>query len=113
MTKTQLAAAVLKRLAVIGNSESADADDAALVTGIYDSIYPQLRKLEIAPFSATSIDAWAERAIVKIVAAEAGPEFGWADRAQILELWKRQGMKELYEQTANKPRPTPVKADYL
>jgi hypothetical protein len=113
MTRAELAVAVLKRLAVLGAGDSADADDSALVLQKFDTIYPQLRKLGLAPFSSTSIDAWAEGPMVKIIAAEVGPEFGWADRTQLLEGWRRQGENELSKQIQNEARNRPVKAEYI
>ena len=113
MTKTNLATAVLQRLGVIGTGETPDANDAALVTTRYESLYPQLRKIGLAPFSETSIDTWAETGVTKIVAAECGPEFGWSDRIQLLELWRNQGKKELREQVAMEPRNHEIRAHYI
>jgi hypothetical protein len=113
MTRAEFAVAVLKRLAVLGAGDSADADDSALVLQKFDTVYPQLRKLGLAPFSSTAIDAWAEGPMVKIVAAEVGPEFGWSDRTQLLEAWRSQGEHELRAQVQASLRNHHVKAEYM
>jgi hypothetical protein len=112
MTKAELATAVLKRLTVIGSGETADADDQALVEEAIDSIYPQLSKLGLAPFSVDSIDDWAERPMIQIVAAAVGPEFGYRDQAYNANE-DRAGRNELKRQTAAHSRNIPTKAQYF
>ena len=112
MTKAELATAVLRRLAVIGGNEAADASDLDVVTDAIDSIYPQLRKLGLAPFSVDSIDSWAERPMVKIVAAEIGPEFGHTDPMKN-EFEAKKGRQELAEQMTAQRRRMPTKARFF
>lgn len=113
MTKADLVAAVLRRLAVIGAGETPSPEDLDIVSDVYDSVHTQLRKLELAPFVSTTIPTWAERAITKVVAAECGPEFGWSDRAALLAVWNREGRHELAEQCANNERPIEIPGEYF
>lgn len=111
MTKAELATAVLKRLSVIGAGEEAEADDQAVVEEAIDSIYPQLRKLGLAPYAVSSIDEWAQRPLIKIVAADIGPEFGHRDPMKN-ELEHKKGMRELRRQMIANRRNIPTKADF-
>lgn len=113
MTKSELVSAVLRRLRVLAAGETADANDADLVGEVYDSEYQQLKLLGLVPFDSNAVASWAERPLVRYIAAEVGPEFGHSNEMEN-QAKKDRALRDLRTQMARqRSRPLPTKAEYF
>ena len=75
-TAAELAQAVLTRLGICGAGQTAAAEDAAIVTKSWESVYPQLRKLNLAPWGSSAIEEEAQTPLEKYMAGQVQSTFG-------------------------------------
>lgn len=98
-TGVQLRNAVLEYLGIKGRGQSAPGEDATLVDGVYASLYPQLRKLGLAPFDDDTIPEWSQQPLVCVLAAECIPYYGFTGaREASLAAHAQKGFRQLEEQ---------------
>ena len=111
-TAAELAQAVLTRLGICGAGQSASAEDAAVVTKAWESIYPQLRKVSLAPFSSSAIEEEAQLPIEKYVAAQVQSTFGIPEpEASRRDMEARDGYAELKAQYSQSRQSFPIRQD--
>lgn len=75
---TQLATQVLKELNIVATGQSASAEDVAKVTDVWPSIYQQLRRAGLAPWSSSAISEEFQLPVAKYVAGEVASQFGFS-----------------------------------
>lgn len=113
-TAAQLADAVLKHLGIVGAGQSAAAEDTAIVTSAYASIYPQLRRHSLAPWGSGAIEEEYQEPLAKYVAGEVAIKFGFSG-ARLAEF-KADGMdgwREMQEQASADRTELPVRARFF
>ncbi len=97
----QLATATLKQMGVVGVGQSAPPEHTARVTTAWDSVYPQLRRLGIAQWTAGAIAEEAQRPLAKYMAGQVAVELGFTgQRLQAIMMDADTGWRELNEQAA-------------
>lgn len=77
MTPSELYAAVLQKLEVVGQGQTATAADALLVQTGYESLHQQLTDAELIDWGVTEdLPRWSEMIMVRMTAASLLTEFG-------------------------------------
>jgi hypothetical protein len=104
-TKATLAERVLEHLGVVGEGQSATAEQQVRTEEVIDSLHPQLRKLGLSPFLTSSVPEWAQQPLLRFVAAAMAPKFGFSGQRLLdftLDPRTRDvpGKRELQEQVA-------------
>ena len=112
-TKATLAARVLEHLGVVGENQAATAWQSNRVQEAIDSVYKRLRPEGLCPFALSAIPEESQLPLMKIVAAEVAPRFGYtgARLAEQIQL-AMFGKKELADANAGYNPPIPVKSRY-
>ena len=109
-TAAQLRNAALTKLGIIGQGETAQAGDAALVDAAWVSLHPQLRKEGLAPFTSSAIPEWAQQPVSKRLAGEVAEDFGLPQGEDL----RRRGTRDLARQNATEKAPVRVRvSDFL
>lgn len=113
-TGVQLRNAALERLGVKALGQTAAAEYASRMDDIWTSLYSQLYAEQLLLFDSDSVADWAQQPLVKILAAEAAPEFGFVGPrlAGILGAGA-EGMRELATQARGKRKRIPAKANFF
>lgn len=75
---TELATQVLKELGVLGVGQTASAVDLKKVTDIYPSVYAQLRRMKVAPWTSSAIAEEAQLPLAKYLAGQVAAAFGFS-----------------------------------
>jgi hypothetical protein len=108
-TKETLATRALEYLGVVGEGQSPTGEQQKRAEEAVDSVYPQLRKRSLVPFAVSAIDEWGQLPLVKIVAAEVGPRFGFPLNPGL----RADGIKDLEGGIAAHRLPVTVSWDYF
>ena len=106
-TAAELRNAALRKLGILGQAQTANADNAKLADDAWTSLHPQLRKDGLAPFTSAAVPEWAQQPCSKIVAGEIAEEFGKS--IPEAESLKNRGMRELAKQVSMDKEPVPVR----
>jgi len=105
---------VLERLGVKGRGQSAAAEDAQAVDDLWVSLYEQLLAEEHAPFTSGAVPEWAQQPLVKMLAGEAAPLFGFhGERLVEHAVAANEGRTQLQRQTTGKKGRTPIRGNFL
>ena len=91
MTKAQLRRRVMQKLMVLEAGETISAEDAEDVDAIIDSVHGNLQSRNKVSWDVENIPAYAETAMIDLVAYEAAPSFG----KQGDEARRTKGMKTI------------------
>ena len=112
-TSIELATAVLVRLGITPSGQSADARHVVDVSKAWDSIYPQLRRLGLAPWGAEAIEPEYQEPLSKFVSGEVYGLFGLtgAREATILRD-AATGWRQIQEQSSADKMTVPVRVKY-
>lgn len=77
---TELATQVLKELGIVSVGQTASAEDIKKITDVWTSIYKQLRRAGLAPWTQTAIDEEFQLPVAKYVAGQVASAFGFSGR---------------------------------
>jgi len=113
-TKATLATRTLEHMGLIGEGQSASSEQQNRTEDLIDSIYPQLRKIGLAPFPTTAIPEYAQQPLIKIIAGDLAFRYGFS--GQRLIEWvqgKEEGRRELQRQLAPDPLHLPIRTRYM
>jgi hypothetical protein len=100
--ETELANAVLTQLGVLASGQSAAAEDAKVVTDTWSSVYQQLRRHQLAPFSSSAIDEEFQEPLAKYMAGQVYVKFGiTGPREQSISADAMRGWQQLQEQAGS------------
>jgi len=112
-TKAKLASRILEALGVVGESQTATAEQSARTQEVIDSVYDRLRPSGLVPFATSAVPEWAQQGFLKVIAADVAPRFGYAGArlAERVQL-ARVGKTELAEGVAGNAPPIPIKSDF-
>lgn len=104
----------LEHLGLKPSGQGASAEDFALVESAYNSIYPQLRRLGLAPWAIDSVEEEAQQPLAKYVASQVAVKFGFTgERLMAIKFDGDLGFRELQEQAAGDRANVPLKAYYF
>lgn len=113
-TSTNLANAVLENIGIKSAGQDAAAEDLLLITKLWASVYPQLRRLGLAPWGSEAIEEAFQEPLAKYMAGQALDKFVVTGaRAQLLNAMADLGYKQLQEQAASDRSVAPIRPDYF
>ena len=112
-TRAEMITLVLQRLGVVGQGQSASADDSAVTGEVIDSVHSRLRKDRLAPFATSAFPDWAQVSFADIAASELLVPFGvGGERAQLIRAGAVRGRMELARQVASYRHNVPVRGHF-
>lgn len=110
---TELATAVLKRLGVLAAGQTAEAEDAKIVTDAWNSVYPQLRHHGIAIWASGAIEEEFQEPLEKYMAAKVYSSFGFSGaREQTILREGLEGWRVLQEMAGADRTTLPINPYY-
>lgn len=100
LTRAQIADRALERVGAKPSGQAGSAEDTKLAKETVDSIFEQLEAEELAPFETTAVPPWAQAPLIKLVAGELMPYFGFTE--QEANVLKSVGRQDLSRQVTSK-----------
>ena len=113
-TAAQLRNAVLVRLGITGQGQTASGADAQLVDDVFTSVHAQLRKKGYAPFLTSAVPDWAKQPLTDYVAWKVYPAFGFTGQREASIVNNgREGERELVAQAGGVKAAHPTRAEFF
>lgn len=104
----------LEHLGIKPSNQSADAESFLTGTNCYASVYPQLRKMGLAPWASDSVEEEAQQPLAKYLAAQLAVKFGFTgERLMAIKFDGDLGLRELTEQAAGDRQVVPIRNNYF
>lgn len=107
-TRAEMIDKVLQRLRVLGAGQSANANDAAIVGDVLDSVHSCYAHRGMAPFATSAFPDWSQEAFAKLIAKDAAAYFGLGNDGAI-RADAAEAERELTEQVARNRHSLPVR----